>query len=290
MLNNTELLGRVIRILPSEAAEAVPASADDALSVPPPPPPSTAVDVAATTSFPLLPLPTGPALVPPHMMLLMGLPGLPFGVLPPPVLVPPVAAVSAVANSNAATTAATDGGHTPAPVLKNSEMSNQQTPEELNRTVYVGNLAPPITQVELARHMGSCGPITFTRISGGSSNAADPSRYAFVEYATVEASRTAVERLNGSLLSGLSLRVSNAKNPIVKPVLPAELLPSVEAKRKLKNKLISLEARLKRAANRADANDSNGREQERSPRTRDSNEREQERSPRTRDRSRSPRR
>jgi RNA recognition motif-containing protein len=272
MLNNTELLGRVIRILPSEAAEAVPASA----------PPPTVPDVVATTPFPLLPMPTGAAgLVPPHMMMMMGLPGLPFGVLPPPpVVVPPPPPTAAPTATNTATTS-----DTPAPVLKNSEMSNQQSPEELNRTVYVGNIAPPVTQVELARHMGSCGPITFTRISGGSSNPADPSRYAFVEYATVEASRIAVERLNGSVLATLSLRVSSAKNPIVKPALPAELLPSTDAKRKLKNKLSALEARLTRAANGGagvEAN-SNGHDELEPPPP-------PPRSPRARERSRSPRR
>jgi RNA recognition motif-containing protein len=273
ILNGTELLGRVIQILPSESAEAVPTSADDALAAPPPP-----TDLAAAgMQLPILPLPTGaPGMLTPQMMMMMMPGGVPFMLPPPgpPPVGPPAATAAAVAAAAAAATVPTGPNGQP---LKNTEMSNQQTPEELNRTVYVGNIAPSVTTIDLARHMGSCGPVTFTRISGGTGNAADPSRYAFVEYATVEASRTAVERLNSSSLAGAALRVSSAKNPIVKPALPAELLPTSEARRALREKLRRLETRLKSAND--DNNITNGNGQINDTNNDDNRQRDRSRSP-----------
>lgn len=216
-----------------------------------------------------------PALLSPQMMMMMMPGGVPFMLPPPgpPPIGPPAATAAAVAAAAAAAAVPTGPNGQP---LKNTEMSNQQTPEELNRTVYVGNIAPLVTTIDLARHMGSCGPVTFTRISGGSGNPADPTRYAFVEYATVEASRTAVERLNSSSLAGAALRVSSAKNPIVKPALPAELLATSEARRLLREKLRRLDAKLKNANN--DNNTTNGNGQ-----INDNNDNN-----RQRDRSRSP--
>lgn len=262
MLTDTPLLGRVIQVRPSELAEAVPSG-------------NEATD-GAVTAVVMPPVVGMPPMMPLLMMppLMLGNP-LMMGVPPPvpmPVLTPAAAAAAAASAAAVAVAplgAASAGAAAGVQGKFDGPAANQQSPEELMRTVYVGNVSPNVSNADLLRHMGCCGPVTMVRISGSQGHV-DPTRYAFIEYTTVEATRLAVERMSGTILAGLPLRVSSAKNPIVKPVLSVEMMAPIDAKRKLKERLRKLHERLT---------------SDRSPRRRD-----RSRSPRRRDRSRSPRR
>jgi RNA recognition motif-containing protein len=275
MLSNTPLLGRVIGVLPADAATPVPAS-NDATSM-------AAHAAAAHAAAPPLidPMLGGGMLVPPPLLMMPSLllpstqPSLTsaHGLLPLPV---PLSATAATAAAAAAVAvAATSTGTVPLPETSAAHAApNQQTPEELARTVYVGNVSSSATNADLLRHFGCCGPVTLIRISG-SQGQTDATRYAFVEFTTIDAARLAVERMANSIMSGLMLRVSTAKNAIVKPSLSVDLLPPPDAKRKLKERLRRLNDKL------TGADKLNGA---------DARSRSRSRSPRRRSRSRSPRR
>ncbi|OZJ03436.1 hypothetical protein BZG36_03183 [Bifiguratus adelaidae] len=87
--------------------------------------------------------------------------------------------------------------------------------DEMSRTVYVGNLAQTITQDEIATFFGSCGPVTFVKLAGDPTQA---TRYAFVEFATIEAAQAALA-MRGSILGDRPVVVNHSKNPISKPVV-----------------------------------------------------------------------
>jgi RNA recognition motif-containing protein len=275
MLSNTPLLGRVISVLPSDLASAVPAS-NDASSMAAHA--HAAVAAASAAAAAAAASSQQPAVDP----LLLAAQGI---LMPPLLMVPSLVMPSSASSSSslqpvpsASSSSSLTSALLPLPVPLNAVAAgvaptahvapNQQTPDEVLRTIYVGNLSPSTTNADVMRQFGCCGPVTMIRISGNQAQT-DATRYAFVEFTTVEAARLAVERMSGSVLAGMPLRVSTAKNPIVKPSLSMDLLPPPEAKRKLKDRLRRLNDKLAGG---------------------DARNRSRSRSPRNRSRSRSPRR
>jgi RNA recognition motif-containing protein len=91
--------------------------------------------------------------------------------------------------------------------------NNMQTPEEVSRTIYVGNINEGVNAEQLLTFFTVCGPTNFCRMAGNSTH---PARYAFIEFQTFDASQKAMQ-LNGMILVDRPLRVNKSKNPIVRP-------------------------------------------------------------------------
>lgn len=91
--------------------------------------------------------------------------------------------------------------------------NNMQTPEEVSRTIYVGNINDGVTTEQLLTFFAVCGPPNFCRMAG---NTTHPARYAFIEFQTFDASQKAMQ-LNGMVMVDRPLRVNKSKNPIVRP-------------------------------------------------------------------------
>jgi len=92
-------------------------------------------------------------------------------------------------------------------------MNNAQKMEEVARTVYVGNVNSQVSAQQLMAFFAGCGDINYCRMAGDDSH---PSRFSFIEFATLEAAQKAMG-LNGSTLLDRPVRVNHSKNPIVKP-------------------------------------------------------------------------
>ena|SRR3989338_2533116 len=113
-----------------------------------------------------------------------------------------------------------------------------QTPDDVARTVYAGNLVPSVTVDQFLGLFAICGPISYYRLNvdraappppaGASTSAGGVSRYGFVEFTEVEGYKNALA-LNGYLFYGRALKVSAANNPIMRPLLahPSEVPPRV---------------------------------------------------------------
>lgn len=91
--------------------------------------------------------------------------------------------------------------------------TNMQTPDEVARTIYVGNINDTVTAEQLIGVFSVCGAVNFCRMAGTSTH---PSRYAFIEFQHFDASQKAMQ-LNGMMLVDRPLRVNKSKNPIVRP-------------------------------------------------------------------------
>lgn len=95
----------------------------------------------------------------------------PEQVLPPPVplAVPPLLPMP-VGILQTATLINTVRAAPPPPSPFNNkppEQTNQQTPEEMARTLYVGNISESVTPESLTTMFGQCGTVTFLRLTGG---------------------------------------------------------------------------------------------------------------------------
>lgn len=66
--------------------------------------------------------------------------------------------------------------------------------EEISRTVYVGNIAPACTEAMLIQFFADCGPVTCAKMAGDPNSAVHSGRFAFVEFATWEATEKALSR------------------------------------------------------------------------------------------------
>lgn len=83
------------------------------------------------------------------------------------------------------------------------------------RTVYVGNIAPHVTEGELRSFLLPCGNIIYVKMAG---NPAMGVKYAFVEFDSEEAAQKAMAMTGtGANLADRPIKVGPAMNPIVKP-------------------------------------------------------------------------
>ncbi|KAL1920554.1 uncharacterized protein VTP21DRAFT_931 [Calcarisporiella thermophila] len=85
--------------------------------------------------------------------------------------------------------------------------------EEIARTVYIGNLSSSLPEEEIIRFFSNCGPVAYLKMSG---DATQPTRFAFMEFATLEGARAAME-MTGTILADRPIKVNHSKNPISKP-------------------------------------------------------------------------
>jgi len=217
VVTETPLLGRPIKVLDVDAAEAPPSEA--------------------------------PVLPPPVVS--SGIPG-----LPPNTMLPPGSSITPVPNAmfppppfqaGAGMILPQPPTYIPAPPPpspfnnKPPEMTNQQTPQEMARTLYVGNIDPSITPEQLTTMFNQCGAVSFCRLTGGQSD--NPNRYAFVEFETLSGSQRGL-MLNGQVVAGQALRVGHSKNPIVKPPKVEDTRATREAKRRVADRLARINARI----------------------------------------------
>ncbi|CAG8562748.1 17084_t:CDS:2 [Acaulospora colombiana] len=78
--------------------------------------------------------------------------------------------------------------------------------EEISRTVYIGNINSSISEPELTQFFSACGPVAYVKMAG---DPAQPTRFAFLEFATFEGAQAAMQ-MNGVML------VNHSKNAINK--------------------------------------------------------------------------
>jgi len=69
---------------------------------------------------------------------------------------------------------------------KNTHATKDKTPEEKERTIFIGNLPNKLTEVELAAYFGKFGPITQVDIPQAGNGRTRNRCFAFVTYATLE--------------------------------------------------------------------------------------------------------
>lgn len=103
----------------------------------------------------------------------------------------------------------TGSGRLPSTPTQQYPMHN---PEDIARTIYVGNVNPEATCDSLQALLETCGTVTYCKING---DPTQPSRYAFVEFDTVENAKKAFG-LNGHPFGGMPLRINHSTNPIIK--------------------------------------------------------------------------
>ena len=84
--------------------------------------------------------------------------------------------------------------------------------EEISRTAYVGNVAATVEESDLRTLFETCGPIVAIKVAG---DATQPTRFAFVEFASQESVPKAIA-LTGYSLNDRTLKVSPSKNAINK--------------------------------------------------------------------------
>jgi hypothetical protein len=94
-----------------------------------------------------------------------------------------------------------------------SEISRQRV-DEIARTIYVGNLSQDTTELELKQLFSVAGAPLYIKITGDANNAST-GRYAFIEFATIEAV-AAANNLSGCFLNHRPIKIGRANNPIIK--------------------------------------------------------------------------
>ncbi len=74
--------------------------------------------------------------------------------------------------------------------------------EEISRTVYIGNINSSISEPELTQFFSACGPVAYVKMAG---DPAQPTRFAFLEFATFEGAQAAMQ-MNGVMLGDRPLK------------------------------------------------------------------------------------
>ena len=82
-------------------------------------------------------------------------------------------------------------------------------------TIYVGNLAPPVTEEILTAYFSQVGPLAAVRLQADGTS---PNRFAFVEFVEVEKANAALA-LHGQLLLNRPMKVGKASTPITNRAL-----------------------------------------------------------------------
>jgi RNA recognition motif-containing protein len=119
--------------------------------------------------------------------------------------------------------------------VRSKQSANEATAEatdKVKKTVYVADVHYQVSEQELAKYFGKCGPIVDFRICGDTSSIL---RFAFVEFHSVRAAKSAL-KLSGTVLGESVIRVSPSKTAII-PVKD-QFLPRSERERDLVSKTI----------------------------------------------------
>ena len=82
-------------------------------------------------------------------------------------------------------------------------------------TIYVGNLAPPVTEDVLTAYFSQVGPLAAVRLQADGTS---PNRFAFVEFVDVDKANAALA-LHGQLLLNRPMKVGKASTPITNRAL-----------------------------------------------------------------------
>ena len=93
---------------------------------------------------------------------------------------------------------------------------NAQAPDNshpVERTVHVTNICSRLSEKDVAVFFQQCGPVTYVKIAGDDDK---PSRFCFIEFATVEAAMQAM-KISGVLLKERPLTIVPSTTPIIKP-------------------------------------------------------------------------
>jgi len=86
--------------------------------------------------------------------------------------------------------------------------------DEIQRTIYIGNLdSKSVTAEQLMQFFASAGDVRYVRMAGDETQ---PTRFAFVEFASVQACKAAIG-MSGAVLGGRLIKVNHSNNAIVKP-------------------------------------------------------------------------
>ena len=88
-------------------------------------------------------------------------------------------------------------------------------------TIYVGNLAPPVTEEILTAYFSQVGPLAAVRLQADGNS---PNRFAFVEFVSVENANSAL-LLHGQQLLNRPMKVGKASTPITNRALLGVAVP-----------------------------------------------------------------
>lgn len=147
--------------------------------------------------------------------------------------------------------------------------------EEVGRTIYVGNVNSSLTDDHLREFFGSCGKVVLTKLAG-ETDGTRSTRFAFVEFSTVDESTKALA-LAGTVLAGFPLKIRKANNAILKPtsgVIPVKkdisaIMEKVKAAAsKLDKKVEKKERSRSRSRDRSRSRRSRSRDRDRDRRSR----------------------
>jgi len=167
--------------------------------------------------------------------------------------------------------------------------------DEIQRTVYCGNIdSKNATAENLMDFFSAAGDVRFVRMAGDETQ---PTRFAFVEFATVKDCKAAI-RMSGQVFAGRLIKINHSNNAIVKPpgMKPdsqevSEAMRKVREAQSLISKALDPEkAKEKEESSKKKRSRSRSRSRSRRRRRSRSRDRSSRRRSRSRDRSRSSRR
>lgn len=179
----------------------------------------------------------------------------------------------------------TSGGLIPNPAFGSGvdPAANDKKLEEINRTVYIGNVNCDLNEGQLVEFFTQqCGPIVIVKMAG--ETLGKPSRFAFVEFQDPFAAQKALA-MDGQPLAGLPLKIRKANNAILKPTAPAH---AAAAPKDVSAIMAKVMAHTQSLGSKLDVRDrSRSRDRDRGRRDRDRDRDRDRRSRRRRSRSRS---
>ncbi|KAJ9450896.1 Polyadenylate-binding protein-interacting protein 8 [Diplonema papillatum] len=95
----------------------------------------------------------------------------------------------------------------------------------VQRTVHVANVNSQVTDEEVSAFFSQMGQVTYLKLAGDEGK---PTRFAFVEFATVEGAKNAISQLSGAVFADKQIAVKPSTTAIVKPEVttnPAVMAP-----------------------------------------------------------------
>lgn len=159
--------------------------------------------------------------------------------------------------------------------------ATERRQDEVDRTIYVGNVPLPASEQDVKAVFGVCGPILHVKLAGETVGKA--SRFAFIEFVEKRSADAAMS-MTGTMLQDKPIKVGRANNPIFKPGQSNDNGPTNKnvddimakvraAQMQLKNKVEAKRHDSRRDRDRGDRD----RRHSRSPRRRRSRSRSRER-------------
>jgi RNA recognition motif-containing protein len=121
---------------------------------------------------------------------------------------------------------------TPQMIAAAQVSANQRAAEYASCTIYVGNLSAVISEDQLRQFFqASVGNVVAVRLAGDtehfvaqSQNVTAITTYAFIQFTSPELAETAMH-ISGTVVAGRAIRISAAKQPIEKDLVPVRIAP-----------------------------------------------------------------